>query len=74
MAEPKKKLTRSRSGNRKSHDFLKTMSIMVCDNCKANKLPHRVCENCGYYNGKKVVAVEAEKVVENKQKEELEDE
>lgn len=74
MAEPKKKLSRARSGARKSHDALKTTSLSVCSNCKSKKLPHRVCSVCGFYNGKKVVKSTKEVELETKQKEQLKDE
>ncbi|MBQ6686666.1 MAG: 50S ribosomal protein L32, partial [Firmicutes bacterium] len=28
----------------------------VCPQCHEPKLPHRVCPNCNYYDGKAVVA------------------
>jgi len=74
MAEPKKRLTKSRSGARKSHDALKVASLSVCQNCKNTKLPHFVCSNCGFYNGKKVVKSAKESAIETKQKEQLKDE
>lgn len=74
MAEPKKKLSRARSGARKSHDALKNTSLVVCEKCKSSKLPHTVCGTCGYYRGKKIVKVEREVEIEKKQKEQLKDE
>ncbi|OQA51962.1 MAG: 50S ribosomal protein L32 [candidate division WS2 bacterium ADurb.Bin280] len=74
MAEPKKKLSRTRSGNRRSHDFLKKIDVGVCPKCKANILPHHVCQSCGYYNNEKVLKIEKERLAEVKQKEELQDE
>ncbi|MBI3495066.1 50S ribosomal protein L32 [Candidatus Berkelbacteria bacterium] len=38
MAEPKKKLTRTRSGNRRSHNALHGMSLGRCGNCGAPSL------------------------------------
>jgi large subunit ribosomal protein L32 len=29
----------------------------TCPQCGEVKLPHRVCGNCGYYNGKQIVKV-----------------
>jgi large subunit ribosomal protein L32 len=29
--------------------------MVVCPNCGEMKLAHRVCKECGYYNGKVVV-------------------
>jgi len=55
MAEPKKRLTSTRSGNRRSHLALKKLSLSTCTKCKEVVYPHRVCKKCGYYNGKKVI-------------------
>mgnify|MGYP000199323565 CR=1 FL=1 len=30
----------------------------VCPQCGAARLPHRMCKECGYYNGREVVKVE----------------
>ncbi len=57
MAVPKKKISRSRRGNRRSHDALRLNSVVECENCGAEKLPHHVCPSCGYYNKKKVVSL-----------------
>lgn len=55
MAEPKKKLSRTRRGSRRSHDAVKARSLAVCLQCKTPKLPHIVCPSCGYYKGKQVI-------------------
>ena len=54
MAVPKKKVSPSRRGNRRSHDGLKPITIMECENCGAEKLPHQICPSCGFYNKKQV--------------------
>lgn len=58
MAEPKKRLTSHRSGNRRSHLALKPKALAVCPQCKKPLIPHRVCNNCGYYNGADVLKLE----------------
>lgn len=74
MAEPKKRLTSTRSGNRQSHDALMEKSYGSCSHCKQRIIPHTVCDNCGYYGEKKVMIVKDEKIKEKKEKEELKDE
>jgi large subunit ribosomal protein L32 len=71
MAEPKKKLTSLRSGNRRSHDALKPANLFVCSNCKSKTKPHTVCSICGFYRGKKVVSIKEEKKEKSKQEEEF---
>ena len=39
---------------RRSHMALKATGLVECPNCGAQIQPHRVCPNCGYYDGKKV--------------------
>lgn len=58
MAEPKKRLTSHRSGNRRSHLALKPKSLAICSQCKKPLIPHRVCANCGFYNGQDVLELE----------------
>lgn len=74
MAEPKKRMTQTRSGNRQSHDALKSRALYACPNCKAAVLPHTVCKNCGFYKGKKVMSLKSDVKAEKKIKEELKDE
>ena len=33
--------------------------VQACPNCKAPRLPHRVCMSCGHYNGIAVVVKQA---------------
>jgi len=49
MAMPKKRMTSTRSGNRRSHHALKPIKLAMCPKCKQAVLPHCVCENCGTY-------------------------
>ena len=59
MAVPKKKVSRKRGRNRRAASFkLSLPGIVECPQCHQMKLAHRVCKNCGYYDGKQVVAVE----------------
>ncbi|MFA6493218.1 MAG: 50S ribosomal protein L32 [Patescibacteria group bacterium] len=55
MAEPKKRLTSTRSGNRRSHLKLKKINLSKCPKCQAPTLPHQVCKNCGFWQGKDVL-------------------
>ena len=56
MAVPKFKVSKSRTGHRRSQWKLSPLSLVVCPQCHELKLPHRVCGECGYYDGKLVVA------------------
>ena len=41
---------------RRSHHRLPTVNVVECSNCGELKRPHHVCEACGHYNGREVVA------------------
>jgi len=57
-AVPKKKLSKGRTGKRAAHHSLRAESLSECSQCHSAKQPHRVCPNCGYYNGREVVVKE----------------
>jgi large subunit ribosomal protein L32 len=59
-ALPKRKVSKGRRDRRRTHDKLKTMALIECDNCAEFKLPHRVCPHCGHYNGREIMSVEDE--------------
>ena len=57
MANPKRKWSKSRTGHRRSQWKLAVPSIVSCPKCHSFKLPHRVCKECGFYDGKEVISV-----------------
>jgi large subunit ribosomal protein L32 len=59
---PKKKTPKSKSKKRygsfktKVHKRLdNTVKLMDCPSCKAKKVSHEVCHECGQYNGRQVI-------------------
>ena len=52
MAVPKRKVSRARRGNRRSHDALRKPAMSFCPRCAEPKAPHRICPNCNTYKGK----------------------
>lgn len=70
MAVPKKKVSNSRRNNRRSHDAIKKINLVVDSKTGEYKLPHHISLKDGYYNGKKVFKTREEKRVEKAQKEE----
>jgi large subunit ribosomal protein L32 len=56
MAVPKKKTSKSKKNMRRSHDFILAPGISTCPQCQEQKLPHRVCANCGTYKGKEIIS------------------
>lgn len=60
MAVPKRKTSKAKTASRRASSYrLNKATVIECPNCHETKLPHRVCPNCGYYDGKEVVTVEA---------------
>ncbi len=74
MAEPKKRMTSTRSGNRQSKDALGEKTLINCTNCKSKILPHKVCANCGFYKGKKIIDIKSDIVKKKKVEEQLKEE
>lgn len=64
MLAPKKKTSLYKKHRR--HSIRQTLNIkrlmakyqaVKCENCASPRYPHRVCETCGYYNGKQVLTI-----------------
>jgi large subunit ribosomal protein L32 len=72
MANPKRRHSKTRRDKRRANWKLEQPDLSVCPQCKEPKLPHHVCLNCGYYNGKKIVKTKQEKK-ETKAKKEKKD-
>ncbi len=56
MAVPKRKTSKARRDKRRSSVWKLTAPALVkCSHCGELILAHRVCKNCGYYNGKAIL-------------------
>ena len=53
MAQPKRRWSKQRTHTKRSTWKLETPNIATCKHCGEPVLPHRVCDNCGYYDGKR---------------------
>ncbi len=60
MPGPKSRVTRSRRGMRRSHDFAVPKTVINCSNCGYVVKPHHVCPSCGYYKNREVVVARVE--------------
>ncbi|HEX2052662.1 MAG TPA: 50S ribosomal protein L32 [Actinomycetota bacterium] len=58
MPVPKRRKSRSTTRHRKAQWKLSVPGRSTCPQCHAPKASHRVCGNCGYYDGREVVEVE----------------
>ena len=54
MAVPKKKVSRSRRNNRRSHHAVPRPTLSECPNCGEVKRPHHICGACGHYRDREV--------------------
>jgi len=60
MAVPKKKTSKARRDQRRSHHAIQPAGQSVCPECGERKRPHHVCQSCGFYRDRQVVAVAEE--------------
>ena len=59
MAVPKRRVSKARRDKRRSNVWrMNAPELQKCPNCGEYKRTHRVCANCGYYNGRQVTVKE----------------
>ena len=59
MAVPARRVSKARRDKRRSNVWkLDAPTLVKCPKCHAYVRSHRLCSECGYYNGKQVVKVE----------------
>lgn len=58
MPNPKYKTPRSKTRRRRSHLALTPPALVECARCHEKKLAHHVCKECGFYNGREVIAMQ----------------
>ena len=64
MAVPKRRTSKTAKRKRRTHFKLNVPGMVICPNCGEMKLSHRVCKECGHYNGRAVVEAK-EEVIED---------
>ena len=55
MAHPKRRTSKSKKRMRRSHHALHDKALSVCSYCGETIISHRVCSECGHYNGRPVL-------------------
>ena len=56
MPNPKRRHSKQRRDKRRTHYKAVATLSSACPQCGAAKLPHHVCPECGYYNGRKIIS------------------
>ena len=60
MAVPKGKVSKARRDKRRSANWkLSSPALVKCAKCGALRPPHRMCPECGTYNGREIKAAES---------------
>ena len=59
MAVPKRKTSKARKRKRRAHLAISAPASSSCERCGSPKVPHAVCESCGFYRGRDVLALDA---------------
>jgi large subunit ribosomal protein L32 len=59
MAVPKRRTSKRKKRARNTHKKAAPIALQECPQCSAMKRPHRVCGECGYYDGKQRVEPKA---------------
>ncbi|MBU0513528.1 MAG: 50S ribosomal protein L32, partial [Proteobacteria bacterium] len=57
-AVPKRRKSRTRSRQRRSHNAYVLPKTVKCPQCGEPQQPHRACPSCGKYNGRQVIETE----------------
>ena len=58
MANLTRKTSKSKSRSRRAANMKlkQRLNLVECGNCHQKKQPHRVCPNCGFYDGREVIS------------------
>lgn len=52
MPVPRRRRSKNRRDQQRTHKKLHASNVQRCDQCGAPKRPHRVCPKCGSYRGR----------------------
>ncbi|MEW5875781.1 MAG: 50S ribosomal protein L32 [Candidatus Zixiibacteriota bacterium] len=55
MPLPKRRHSHTRGAKRRTHWKLTAPNLVECPQCKSLKLPHHVCQQCGFYRDREVM-------------------
>ena len=58
MAVPRNRMSNARKNSKRAHHAKTPKNIVSCKNCSISKLPHTMCQACGFYGDRIVVQKE----------------
>jgi large subunit ribosomal protein L32 len=58
MGIQKRRHSKARVARGRSQWKAGRITLVACPQCHSQMVPHRVCQNCGYYAGQRVVQIE----------------
>jgi large subunit ribosomal protein L32 len=56
MAVPRNRLSNARKNSKRAHHAKKPRNTAKCANCGNARLPHVICQSCGSYGNRVVIA------------------
>ena len=59
MAVPRNRLSNARKNSKRAHHAKKPKFTAPCPNCGGVRLPHMICQSCGAYGDRIVLAKKA---------------
>lgn len=68
MPVPKRKRSRARRDKRFANKGMDVCSVGACPNCQSPIASHVVCNSCGFFKGRKVIATKADRAVKRVEK------
>jgi len=60
MAVQQVKKSKQKVRQRQAANRYEGIQTSTCDHCGRAKLPHTVCEGCGYYKGRQVLSISSD--------------
>ena len=59
MGVPKRRVSKARQGERRSHCAISLPKVEECPHCHQPKQPHHACPHCGWYGGREAVQIKS---------------
>ena len=67
MPVPKRKTSKARRDQRSSTKFIRAKCFVKCSNCEHTISSHQICEQCGFYKGRKIMVTRLERAINRKE-------